>query len=170
MTQLDSEVTDPNPFIEAILKAATDECARPFCDRCNGGKFLELLRRIEGHRRVVLREALCAVVPEQLTQLPNWADALQVAVRRVAGHRDAILEAWLARVGRDVRFDDVVLFRVVRQCARESLLRKQWIDALIPIAMRTRDASLTESLVLLLHGDLKRFPESRFLGSGVGCY
>jgi hypothetical protein len=89
----------------------------------------------------------------------DWADAVEVALRDLPLHVEVVLDAWLRRVGNVVRFDDVMLYRIVRHLRQDSIVRARWVEALIPVATRLNDFSLVESLLLTLRSDATKCPE-----------
>jgi hypothetical protein len=58
-----------------------------------------------------------------------------------------------------LRFDDVVLYRIVRALDESSQQRELWVRAAIPYALLQRDHSLIETLLLVLGRGCVRFPE-----------
>lgn len=61
-----------------------------------------------------LRDALCALEPEDLVRIPGWAGALQIALTSLPGDGQIewVLEAWTPKIGRVPRFDDAVFSRI----------------------------------------------------------
>jgi hypothetical protein len=98
--------------------------------------------------------------------LPGWEGALEVAVRDlpIGSTVRTVLERWLTQVGRYPRFDDVVLYRIVRCLPNGDSLRQAWVRAAIPVAVELRDTSLVETLLLLLRGKAIEFPELLAVG------
>jgi hypothetical protein len=101
------------------------------------------------------------VSADELVHVPRWDEALEVAIRDlpVRNHVETVLNAWLARVGSSPRFDDVVLYRIVRVLPKGNSVREAWILAAVPGAVATQDHSLVETLLLVLGPDAGRFPE-----------
>jgi len=91
--------------------------------------------------------------------LPGWQGALEIAVGDLSFGAAIVLEAWLKQAGRNLRFDDVVLFRLVRRLSEGHPLRESWVRTLLPLAIERRDASLVESLLLVLGKRSFDFPE-----------
>jgi len=151
-----------NPFVSIVLEAVAREwCTRPFCTTCGAREYRLALRDLGGPVGERLCDALCELSPAELVELPNWAGALEIAVRDLpmGTQVEAVLRAWLPRIGEVVPFDDVVLFRIVR-CLRETGgLREEWIRAAIPVAVRTKDHSLVETLLLVMRPEAARSPE-----------
>ena len=99
--------------------------------------------------------------PPNWFKYPSWEEALEVAIRDlpIGSHVETVLNAWLPRVGSSPRFDDVVLYRIVRALPEDNSVREAWILAAVPGAVATRDHSLVETLLLVLGSAASRFPE-----------
>lgn len=64
-----------------------------------------------------------------------------------------LLESWLPHAGKRIRFFDVVLYNLVRCLPETNIIRTQWINKGIAIAVQTKDFSLIESLILILRSE-----------------
>jgi hypothetical protein len=84
-----------------------------------------------------------------------------VAIRDlpIAAQVTSVLSAWLLNVGRFSRFDDVVLYRIVRDLPASHEQRDRWLLAAVPNAVKERDESLIETLLLILRSRCVQFPE-----------
>ncbi len=121
-------------------------------------EFRSALRELGGPLGGPLTGALSTLQPQDVMWFSDWADALEVALWDLPLGIDVVLNAWLSRVGQVVRFDDIVLYRVVRNLGENSDLRARWIEALVPVATNLSDFSLIESLILTLRRDSARYP------------
>jgi hypothetical protein len=151
-----------NPFLSIVVEAAAKRwCVTPYCTTCGAHEYRAALRQLAGPLGGPLCDALSAVSPAELTCVPHWEEALEVAIRDlpIGSQVEAVLGAWLPHVGLTPRFDDVVLYRIVRSLGQSSSIRESWIRAAIPCATRTRDHSLVETLLLVLGPSVSRFPE-----------
>ena len=89
---------------------------------------------------------------DELTLIPNWEDAIQIAVRDLPLHiqATALFETWLERAHQNLRSFDVVLYRLVRYLPESHPVRLKWIAKGVSLAEQTNDFSLVESLILTL--------------------
>ena len=144
-----------NPFLEAVRQAAERNwCVQPYCTTCGTGDFRAALHTIGGQLGGPLADALGSVSLRELTSLPHWSGAIELAVRELPlpGQMTSLLESWLDRSDENIRFFDVVLYKLVRHLTKGHPLRERWIAKGIALAVQTRDFSLVESLVLMLRG------------------
>jgi hypothetical protein len=147
-----------NPFLLIAREAAEKKwCVRPYCTTCGAHEYRRALSELAGP----LCDALCSVSADDLILVSGWDEALEVAIRDlpIGPQVDTVLRAWLPRVGSTPRFDDVVLFRIVRALPASSATRDAWIAAAVPGAVRNRDVSLVETLLLVLGPAANRFPD-----------
>jgi hypothetical protein len=151
-----------NPFVSIVTEAATKNwCVKPYCTTCGAKKYRSALGNLAGPLGGPLCEALCQVSAAELVQVLRWDEALEVAIRDlpIDNQVETVLTAWLPEVGSRLRFDDVVLYRIVRMLPESNPVREEWILAAVPIAVATRDHSLVETLLLVLGSTAGRFPE-----------
>jgi len=145
------------------VRAAAERkwCVQPYCTTCGAREYRAALSELAGPLGGPLCDALCQVPTDDLVRVPRWDEALEVAIRDLplGAQVEAVLRAWLPRVGSVLRFDDVVLFRIVRALPVTSLTRDAWIVAAVPGAVSNRDLSLVETLLLVLGPAANRFPE-----------
>lgn len=142
-----------NPFIELLRRAEEQNwCVQPYCTTCGARDFRSALREISGELGGPLVDALADLNLNELTSYAKWDDAIVIAVRTLplSSQVISLLEAWLSRAIENVRFFDVVLFKFVRHLPEKYTIKEQWITKGISIAVRTKDFSLTESLILIL--------------------
>ena len=133
-------------------------CVRPYCTTCGSTEFRRALGELGGPLGGPLTDALCALQPPDVMWFPDWPDALEVALRDLPLGVEVVLGTWLGRVGQVVRFDDVVLYRIVRHLRENSDLRTRWVETLVPVATKLNDFSLIESLILTLRGHASSYP------------
>ena len=151
-----------NPFVSIVAEAsAKNWCVRPYCTTCGSREYRAALAQLAGPLGGPLCDALCTLSPDELTRFPRWDEALEVAIGDIplGLQVEAVLNAWLPRVGLRPEFDDVVLFRIVRSLSDGSPTRRNWVRAAVPGAVKTKNHSLIETLVLVLGPGANRFPE-----------
>ncbi len=140
-----------NSFLKALRQAAKENwCVQPYCTTCGAREFRSALRQVGGELGGPLADALADVNLDELTSLPKWNDAIEIVP--LPGQAISLLERWLARADENIRFFDVVLYKLVRYLPEEHPVRAQWIAKGIAFAVETRDFSLVESLILTLRG------------------
>ncbi len=108
-----------------------------------------------------LADALEEIDIAELTVLPNWSGALQIAFIDLPLGRlqaEGALRRWLPELPKHVGFADFVLFRIVRYLPAASELKAQWIDACLNIAVATKNRSLIETLILVLDSKASEYP------------
>jgi hypothetical protein len=151
-----------NPFLSIVREAADKKwCVQPYCTTCGARDYRAALSKLAGPLGGALCDALSQISVDDLIRVPRWDEALEVAIRDlpIGAQVDAVLKAWLPRVGSIPRFDDVVLFRIVRALPATSATRDAWILAAVPVAVSSRDTSLVETLLLVLGLSANRFPD-----------
>lgn len=149
-----------NAFLRVFRKAlAQNWCLQPYCTTCGAREFRFALREVGGELGGPLADALADVSLDELTSLPKWDGAVEIAVRDLP-FSGSVLECWLARADENLRFFDFVLYKLVRYLPEGHPLRTKWVTQALSLATQTRDFSLTESLILTLresafaHNDL----------------
>lgn len=154
-----------NLFLETLRKGIEENwCIKPYCTTCGAIDFRMALRP-DFEQGVPLLNALANVNLIELTSLPKWEDAIEIAVRDLAlpGQVTSLLESWLARADENIRFFDFVLYKLVRYLPEEQPVRVQWIEKAIAIAIKTEDFSLVESIILTLRGKALQYTQVMFL-------
>jgi hypothetical protein len=144
-----------NLFLETLRRAAEQNwCVQPYCTTCGARDFRSALCAIGGELGGPLADVLADVNVAELTSLAKWDDAIEIAVRDLPlpSQATSLLESWLSRAEENVRFFDVVLYKLVRYLPEEHPVRAQWIANGIAFAVQTGDFSLVESLILPLRG------------------
>ena len=141
-----------NPFLELLHFALKKKwCYHPSCTTCGGGHFRSELQRLDNELGGLLADAISEVNLDELTSIPEWNDAIWIALRELPLPRaNSVLDYWLVRSKDDLRLFDVILYKLVRFLPEEHPSRVQWIGKGIALAVETRDYSLTESLLLTL--------------------
>ncbi len=147
-----------NIFVDLVKKAALHKwCVRPYCTTCGCREFRNALQN-NGREWV---STLSAIDPADLYGLPDWGDALTLAfIDLPLGQAQigSILSVWFTKIDAHIRFADTALFRVVRNLPAKHEMREKWIDKCVELALRTRDFSLTETLMLVLGKDASKYP------------
>ena len=89
---------------------------------------------------------------EDLTSIPGWDGALQIALGDLPfpEQRISLLDAWLPRAHQNLRFFDFVHYRFIRYLPVGHPVRSNWVTMALSIAADTHDFSLVESLLLTL--------------------
>lgn len=142
-----------NPFIVLVRKASSlNWCMKPYCTTCGAIDFRSALQEVGGELGGPLADALADVDLDELTSMPNWEDAIQIAVRDLplSGQATALFESWLERADQNPRFFDFVLYKLVRYLPEDHSVRVEWIERGVSLAIQICDFSLVESLVLTL--------------------
>jgi hypothetical protein len=148
-------------------------CVRRNCSTCGSNQYRTEIKRLASDDGAPLAEALRSIAPIRLVTCRDWEDGLVIAFDSLptAQQGESVLRSWLAQAGQSPRFDDVVLFRILRFTSRYAGIRELWIDAAIPDAVRRKDESLLETLLLVLgrsaskHEDLVRAASEIAVGS-----
>jgi hypothetical protein len=96
---------------------------------------------------------------DEYTELGKWLDCLRIAFVDLpfAPQRVDALKHWLCYARTNVRFADGVLYYIVRYISGDA--RESWIASCVDLALESRDASLVESLIWVLHSDLAHYPK-----------
>ena len=142
-----------NAFIRVLSKAKEQNwCTQSFCTTCGAKDFRSALRDVGGELGGPLADALAGVDLDELTSFLDWDDALVIAIRDLpsAGQATALLESWLERAEQNIRFFDVVLYKLVRYLPERNSVRQKWIEKAVFLSIQTCDFSLIESLLLTL--------------------
>ena len=144
---------DTNPFIQVVQQAYEQRwCVKMYCTTCGATEYRSALQEVGGELGGPLCDALSEVGTAELVAIPNWVDALVLAMMSLPlpDQMVSVLEAWLGQQHLSVRFVDVVLFKVVRRLPDSYRIKDEWINKGKTLAIETRDFSLTETLLLLL--------------------
>jgi hypothetical protein len=155
-----------NSFLKALRQAAKENwCVQPYCTTCGAREFRSALRQVGGELGGPLADDLADVNLDELTSLPKWNEAIEIAVRDLPlpGQATSLLERWLTRADENIRFFDVVLYKLVRYLPQEHTVQAQWIAKGIALAVETRDFSLVESLILTLRGKAVQHEQLMYL-------
>lgn len=139
-----------NSFLDIVRKACVQNwCVQPYCTTCGAMNYRSALREVGGMLGDDLADALAEVNLDELTSLPKWEGALEIAVRDLPlpGQATSLLESWLERANQNLRFFDGVLYRLVRYLPKDHPVRIKWLIAGISLAVQTCDFSLVESLI-----------------------
>ncbi len=134
----------------AILHAAAESrwCVSPGCTTCGANDYRSALDRAIGVTGDGLNEELASLTRSDIEWFSQWPDALAIACLSIP-FPDDVLSSWMAKMGRDVRFDDVVTFQIVRGLRRPQI-RTAWLERAVPVAVEADDFSFVESLILVL--------------------
>jgi len=151
-----------NLFLQILCKATENKwCVKLYCTTCGAMDFRSALQDLGGELGGPLADALADVDLDELTSMPNWEDAIQIAVRDLPlpGQATALLESWLERAHQNLRFFDFVLYRLVRYLPVDHPVRLTWIAKGVSIAEETHDFSLIESLILTLRNNAPQYSQ-----------
>ena len=151
-----------NPLID-IMKEGSERnwCMTLYCTTCGSKEYRKKLKELAGPLGGPLANALSEIDIKELTAIPNWQDALLIAINDLPPSMqvEGVLKAWLPGIANNIRFADYILFKLVKYMDRNSETRTDWINSCIDVAIETKDFSLTESLVLVLGQNSKEHSE-----------
>ncbi|MEI8102815.1 MAG: hypothetical protein WCG61_04725 [Chlorobium sp.] len=151
-----------NKFIESIKTANENRwCTTPYCF-CGAREYRQHLidlRDYDSMLSVGPVAALSNLNPSELTKIDNWQNPLLVAIIDMNWQREQILKSWLPKIRDDITFTDFVLFKIIRNCSKDNVVIKEWIEACLILAKETNSFSLTESLLLVLGQSSLEHPE-----------
>ena len=148
-----------NHFLETLRRAKQEKwCVRLGCTTCGSTDFRSTLHKIGAGP---LADALANMNLDELVSLPDWDDALLIAMvdLPLPGQIEYPLEFWLPRAEENIRFFDVVLYRLVRHLSKDSRVRALWITKGIALSVQSMDFSLVESLLLTLRDEAVQHAE-----------
>lgn len=163
-----------SPLYSLLATASLQRwCVNRNCSTCGSNNYRTEIERLAGDDGEPLADALRSIAPSRLVTYRDWADGLVIAFNSLpnAQQGESVLRSWLAKAGQSPQFDDVVLFRILRSDSCDAGVREAWIAAAIPDAVRRKDASLLETLLLVLdrsasrHQDLVRAASEIAVGS-----
>lgn len=151
-----------NPLLSIIAQAHEQGwCTEPYCSTCGSLDYRKRLKQLAGDLGGPLANALDEIDIAELTALPNWSGALQIAFIDLPLGRlqaEGALRRWLPQLPNHVDFADQVLFRIVRYLSSTSELKAKWIDVCVDIATKTKNHSLVETLILVLESKATEYP------------
>ena len=142
-----------NPLNEIIYKAHEQNwCVTPYCTTCGSREYRNALRELSGPLGGGLANALADIDLQEISLLPNWQDALLVAIMDlpISQQVEDVLNAWLPKISGHVALADLILHKIVRYMRKDNVTRNNWIEHCIDIAINSRNYSLIESLLLVL--------------------
>jgi hypothetical protein len=145
-----------NPLYDIIRKANEQKwCMTPYCTTCGSREYRKALKDLSGPLGGGLANALCDINFQEITSIPNWQNALLVAIidLPISMQVGGVLKAWLEKTGSNIFFIDLVLYKIVRHLPKDNETRNLWIDHCMSVALNTKDFSLVESLILVLRQD-----------------
>ncbi len=139
---------------------AGNATARPLGAITGARTFRRAMQAIESRGDGALARALADVSPDDLLQRRDWEMALRLALKVLKKNADleVLLNAWSHRIGAAIRFDEVVAYQLPRRLPSDNAARRQWVAALVPIAIVRRDVPLIETLLLVLRARAAEFP------------
>ena len=142
-----------NPLSDIISKAHEQKwCVTPYCTTCGSREYRNALQELSGPLGGGLANALADIDLQEISLLPNWQDALLVAIMDlpISQQVEGVLEAWLPKISDNIALADLILYKIVRYMRKDNAIRNNWIDRCIDIAINSRNFSLIESLLLVL--------------------
>ena len=146
-----------NHLYEIIIKAHEQKwCVTPYCTTCGSREYRDALKELSGPLGGRLADALADIDLQEISLLPNWQDALLVAVMDLplSQQVEGVLEAWLPKISDHVALADLILYKIVRYMRKDNVTRNNWIERCIDIAINSRNFSLIESLLLVLRREV----------------
>jgi len=141
------------PLYEIILKAHEQNwCVTPYCTTCGSSEYRNALKELSGPLGGGLADALADIDLQEISLLPNWQDALLVAIMDlpILQQVEDVLNAWLPKISDHIALADLILYKIVRYMRKDNATRNNWIVRCIDIAINSRNFSLIESLLLVL--------------------
>jgi len=151
-----------NPLYDIIRKAHEQKwCMTPYCTTCGAREYRNLLKDLAGPLGGGLANALADINPQDLTSIPNWQDALIIALidLPISLQVEGVLKAWLPKTTDNIFFADFVFYEIVRYLPKDNKTRNIWIEHCMTMALNTKDFSLIESLILVLRQDALKYSE-----------
>ena len=145
-----------NPLYDIIRKAHEQKmCMKPYCTTCGTHEYRNLLKDLAGPLGGGLANALADIKPQDLISIPNWQDALLVAIidLPISMQVEGVLKAWLPNTTDNIFFADFVVYEIVRNLSIDNETKNRWIKHCMTMALNTKDFSLVESLILVLRQD-----------------
>lgn len=158
-----------NPFLDIAKEAARLKwCTVPYCTTCGSLQYRQALKKLSGDLGGPLADALTNLDLKEITKVPNWQDALLIALIElpISLQLEGILNAWITKAkDDDIELLDLILFKVIKNLPLNNSLRRQWITHCAKLALQTKHPSLIESLVLVLKQETLNSPELLALAS-----
>ncbi len=154
-------MTDP-AFLALLHHARAERwCMDPYCTPCEPAEFREALATFAGEDRSRLVTALATMDLADWFDVHNADGAIRMSLGALGSLElvNVVLEAWLPRLGDQIRIADVVLNRVVRPRREALAVAERWIDAAADLAVRVEDPVLLEHLIFTLREDFVRRPD-----------
>lgn len=102
-----------NPLLDIIKKAHEQKwCITPYCTTCGARDYRNALKELAGPLGGGLANALAEINPQDLTSIPNWQDALLVAIidLPISLQTEGVLKAWLPKTTDNIFFADFAVF------------------------------------------------------------
>jgi hypothetical protein len=150
-----------NPLLNIIRKAYERKwCTEPYCTTCGGREYRDALNELAGPLGGSLANALEEINPQDLISIPNWQDALLIAIFDVpfSPQLEGVLQAWLPKIPNNIFFADFVLYKIVRHLPTDNEMKNKWIESCVSIVLDTNNFSLIESIILVLRKDALNYP------------
>lgn len=133
-------------------------CLQPWCTLDGNWEYWTALRALGD-----FYADLAALMAPDLEALPNWQNALHIALIDTWPSRldawDSLLAAWLPQIPGHPRFADGVLFHVVRHMPIKTLSAQAWVSSCAALAAEVADESLVESLLIVLGPATTSYPD-----------
>jgi hypothetical protein len=145
-----------NPLYDIIRKAHEQKlCMTPYCTTCGTHEYRNLLKDLAGPLGGGLADALADINPQDLISIPNWQDALLVAITDlpISLQVEGVLKAWLPKTTDNIFLADFAVYEIVRYLPIGNETKNRWIEHCMVMALNTKDFSLIESLILVLRQD-----------------
>ena len=80
-----------------------------------------------------LADALADIDLQEISLLPNWKDALLVAIMDlpISQQVEDVLNAWLPKISDHIALADLLLYKIVRYMIKDNATRNNWIERCI---------------------------------------
>lgn len=160
-----------NDFAQLVRKASElSWCTRIYCTTCANGEFRNALKQIGGDS-FGLAQALADLDIDEYVRLRNWDDCLRIAFLYLPfpGQHEKILNCWVSKLNRNIRFADVVLFYIARSLPFGKEVSRTWISACVDLATSFKDESLIESLIWVLRSGVAEHEELLSIAQSLGA-
>jgi len=145
-----------NPLYDIIRKAHELKwCMKPYCTTCGAHDYRNSLKELAGSLGGGLVDALADINPQDIASIPNWQDALLVAIIDLPFplQVEGVLKVWLPKTTDNIFFADCAIYKIVRHLPKDNETRRRWIEHCMTMALNTKNFSLIESLILVLRQD-----------------
>jgi hypothetical protein len=123
-------------------------CTDSKCTTCRAQEFRSAVSTMAGTDGWSLADDLASTPTNALAAEHNADSALQIAFQYLPwpGQHEKVFDAWADDI-QDIRLADVLFFRIFGRLPFRESLAPRWVKRCIELAVRSRDESLTETLL-----------------------